>query len=188
VKGDPVNVLVLILVGSFAIDRIVAGLLFLLSFNKAWNRRFPEPLSVQDGPKRIHAEKKQKLVYVSLAAVLAIVLLAGFGNIRVLAALGVQPRQESAAPANPASGPAVAPAGQPPAPVQPPQGTPFYLLLDIFLTGLVLVGGADRISAILKEHGVAGGEKSGAKPVEITGKLILQDEAGTRTLTGSIGA
>ena len=181
-KSDPVNVLVLILVASFAIDRIVSGLLFLMSFNKAWTRRFPDPALIEEGVKRTRAENKQKLIYFTLAGVLGIGLLSGFGNIRILAALGVQPKPETVvvAPGTSIAPPATQPAPSSPA-AQPSQGSSAFALLDIFLTGLILMGGADRISAIMKEHGAPGGERS-ARPIEITGKLVLEDVAGKKEL------
>jgi hypothetical protein len=168
-KGDPVNVLVLILVASFAIDRIVTGILFLLSFSSAWTRRFPEAALLDEGAARKQAEKKQKLIYFVLAGVLGIVMLAGFGNIRLLDALGVQPPKPA------------------PDPDSPGFATSLFQWLDKILTGLILMGGAERISKVLKEHGLPGAEKPASRPIEITGKLILEDEAGKKIVAGSVG-
>ena len=40
---DGVTVLAVILIASFAIDRIVTGTLIVLSFIPIWNRWFPDP-------------------------------------------------------------------------------------------------------------------------------------------------
>src|SRR5260221_2008212 len=61
------TVITLILVLSFAIDRIVAASLFLLSFSAAWNRRFPEPTLMESPGELFDAEKRRKLIYFLLA-------------------------------------------------------------------------------------------------------------------------
>jgi hypothetical protein len=56
------NVIVLILVVSFALDRIVTCLLFLLSFDSRKNpfsRFFPDPIAIEDMAQRAHAEKNR---------------------------------------------------------------------------------------------------------------------------------
>jgi TctA family transporter len=130
---DGISAIALILVGSFAIDRIVTALLFLLSF-------------VRLAPDRAADERKYKLMYYCLAGVLGIVVLAYYGQVRVLTALGIQ--------------------------IEP--------LIDTLLTGIVLVGGADRIAEFLKAPGAA--PKQEAQPIEITGKLILEESAAQKVL------
>lgn len=49
--------------------------------------------------------------------------------------------------------------------------------LDTLVTGLALVAGADRVGAILKMPGAPGVERRSPEPIEITGKLILEDRA-----------
>jgi hypothetical protein len=44
-KIDGVSAVALVLIVSFAVDRIVTAILFLLSYNAQWNRRFPIPAS-----------------------------------------------------------------------------------------------------------------------------------------------
>jgi hypothetical protein len=48
-------------------------------------------------------------------------------------------------------------------------------LLDTFLTGIVLVGGSDRIAALLKLPGAPDAERAAPPPIQITGKLTLED-------------
>lgn len=139
-----VNIIILVFIVSFAIDRIVHGVLFALSLIGPWRRRFPEPHTVGEFAERAAAERRQKLVYVVLAAILAIGVLAYFGNIRILQGLNVL--------------------------VDP--------VLDIFVTGLVLIGGSDFVGRLLEMSGAYGGERSAAgRPIEITGTLTLQDNA-----------
>jgi TctA family transporter len=126
---DGISAIALILVVSFAIDRIVTALLFLLSF-------------VRLAPDRAADERKYKLMYYCLAGVLGIVVLAYYGQVRVLTALGIQ--------------------------IEP--------LIDTLLTGIVLVGGADRIAEFLKAPGAAP-QKQEAQPIEITGKLYFQGDS-----------
>jgi len=137
-----VNAIALVLVASFAIDRVVNGVLFLVSYSEFWRRKFPDPALV-DADRRVAAQKKQKLIYFVFAGLLGTVLLAYFGQVRVLSSLGV--------PANP--------------------------YLDVFITGLILMGGADRVAELLKATGAggAGAERSPSSgPIEIKGTLTLE--------------
>lgn len=88
---DGINAIAVIAIASFAIDRVVSGLLFLLSFNKQWVIMFPDPELVTGTPEAIkRAQKKQKLLYFTVAGVLAIVVLSYFGNVRILHYLGFE--------------------------------------------------------------------------------------------------
>ena len=80
---DGVSAIAVILIASFAIDRIVTGILFMLSFFKPWTRHFPDPKSITNLTERIAAEKKQKFIYFALAGILSIGVLAGYGGIRI---------------------------------------------------------------------------------------------------------
>src|SRR5260370_13825961 len=81
------TVITLILVLSFAIDRIVAASLFLFSFNDRWNRRFPEPTLLETATERFNAEKRRKLIYFLFASTLAVGILIFADHVRVLTAL-----------------------------------------------------------------------------------------------------
>ena len=143
---DGITAIAAILIASFAIDRLVTGTLFVLSFSKAFNRLFPDPALAQDAPTHSAAEKKRTLLYFILAGLVALGIVVGYGNVSILAAVGfstINPK------------------------------------LDRILTGLVLIGGAERIADILK-WGVGGGVQRASResqPLEITGKLIRK--AGT---------
>jgi hypothetical protein len=141
-KLDGVTAIALILIASFAIDRIVTATMFVLSF------AFPalDPGSIEGPGARASAEKLYKLVYVTIAGVLALVVVAHYGGVRILSALGM------------ASDP----------------------MLDTILTGIVLVGGSDRIAGLLKLPGAPDAERAAPPPIQITGRLTLEDGAAAK--------
>jgi hypothetical protein len=143
---DGITVIAVVLVASFAIDRIVTGALFLLSFSDRWTRRFPDPDAVTEPVERVKARNRQKLLYFCFAAVLALPVLAGYGRVRILAALGF----------------------------------PTNAVFDVILTGLLLVGGSDRVADILKLPGARGADKSEPKPITIQGTLVVEDKGTSR--------
>jgi len=142
---DGITVIAIVLMASFAIDRIVTGALFLLSFSDRWTRRFPDPDAVSDPAERVRARNRQKLLYFCFAALLALPVLAGYGRVRILAALGF----------------------------------PTNAVFDVILTGLILVGGSDRVADILKLPGARGGEKAEPKPITIQGTLVVEERPRT---------
>jgi hypothetical protein len=139
---DGVTAIALILIASFAIERIVTAAMFLLSFLSP----SLEPSLIEAPGARAVAERRYKLAYVTLAGLLAILVLAYYGGVRVFAAMGV--------------------------PTDP--------LLDTLFTGIILVGGADRVAAVLKVTGEAPSQKPAPQPIQITGKLTLEDGQGGR--------
>lgn len=139
-RMDGVTLVSVILIASFGIERIVNGLLFLLSFVKPWARRFPDPALIEGVIEKAKARKKGKLVYFALAGILGIVVMAYLGNIRLLHAVGIETKAA----------------------------------FDVILTGLILVGGSDRIGELLKMPGAPGVAKPEPSPLEITGTLTLE--------------
>ena len=159
-KIDGVSAIAVVLILSFAINRIVTGLMFVLSFLKPWSRLVPDPTLLEDGQQRAKAERKRRLAYYVLATVLAIGVFAGYGTVRILSVSGF---------------PSINP------------------VLDIVLTGLILVAASERIAQMLTARTAAGGEMSavetGSKPVEITGTLTLVEPADRgRAATAVAGA
>jgi hypothetical protein len=145
---DGVSAIAIIMISSFAIERIVTGLLFLLSFFKPWTRAFPNPMIVSEIAERSSAEKKQRLIFFVFACLLGIPVLAGYGQVRILrAVLGNEN---------------------------------INYILDTIVTGLTLAAGSDRIADLLKMHGAPGREKPETRPIEVIGKLILEEEAGKK--------
>lgn len=142
-KLDGVTAIALILIASFAIDRIVTAAMFLLSFVSP----SLDPTGIENPSARAKAEKQYRLLYVVVAGVLAIVVVAHYGGVRILSALGMT--------------------------TEP--------LVDTVLTGIVLVGGSDRIAALLKFPGVTGAERPAPPPIQITGRVTLEDGTTART-------
>ncbi len=173
---DGVTAIAVIVIASFAIDRIATGSLFLLSFIKPWTRFFPDPATIKDDGGRSKtkaalilpagvqattvrkrdidrptAEKRLKLAYHVLASILGIGVLAGLGKIWIFTAVGF----------------------------------PVPGILDAIVTGLILVAGADRLAAIIKMPGAPGVEKSEPRPIEITGRLILEGETSDKVASAT---
>ena len=58
---DGVSAIAVILIASFAVDRIVKGVTFGLSFVRPWVRWFPDPNAVDEPAERAIAARNQKL-------------------------------------------------------------------------------------------------------------------------------
>jgi hypothetical protein len=84
---DGFSALALVIVVAFAIDRLVRGLLFALSYWPLWARMFPDP-ALDGAPDSAPAERNRKLIYFALAGSLAVIALAWVGGVRILTALG----------------------------------------------------------------------------------------------------
>ena len=138
-SADGVTAIAMIVIISFAIDRIVTATLFVLSLVAP---SF-DPDTVDVPTRRKRAERIQRLLYVVLAGLLGIFVVARYGNVRILSALGIETDS----------------------------------MLDIILTGIILVGGSDRIAAVLKAPGAQGMEKPSPQPIQITGTLTLEEGA-----------
>ncbi len=178
---DGVSVVALIAIVAFAIDRAVAALMFGLSFvgiatdletsrtstNGVGQRRntssciSSSPVLTLDspqGPRRLRrrAEKKHKLLYFFFAGILAILVLLAQGDLRILAALGVGLGAPTTAALS-------------------------FLnaeLLDTVVTGIALIGGAERIAETSIQN-MAGKpeevEKEAPPPIEVTGRLTVEE-------------
>jgi hypothetical protein len=137
---DGVSTIVLVTIAAFAIERVTKGALFLLTYT----RTVPDPELIEGTTARAKAIKRWKLLYFVVAGVLSFAVLAGFGRIRLLMALGVQGND----------------------------------VLDLLVTGVILLGGSDRISSVLSEAGKRGvAEERSPQSVELIGRLILEDQA-----------
>lgn len=139
-KIDGVTAVALVLIASFAIDRIVTAVLFLATLARILH----EP-----PPGDARAQQMHKLVYFVLAGILGVVVLAFFGHVRILQAIGLQDVNAA---------------------------------VDVIVTGLLLMGGAERLSGLI-QTGAA--EKSEPKPVPVvvTGTLTIEDGAGKLSAT-----
>jgi hypothetical protein len=79
----------MVLLGAFAIDRIVTALLFLLDFIPSWRRIFPDPALAADVSSRSAAEKRLKLVYFAFAIPIGVLLIRSYPKALLLTALGI---------------------------------------------------------------------------------------------------
>jgi hypothetical protein len=183
------TVITLILVLSFAIDRVVAGLMFLLSFSNAWSRKYPEPTLLESSLDRFNAERRRKLVYFVFASILAFGVLIFADQVRVLSALGFRStRPADKALASPTPSRAAGSTTSTPAPTPMPttdlldaprETSRTFAILDFLISGLILIGGADRIEHLLRSPGGGGGRgRDESKPLEIKGKITVEDESG----------
>ena len=147
---DPIRAIALILIGSFAIDRLVKGLFFLLSYSEDL-RESLDPEAVTDPVEKAAAMRNYRLLYAVFGGYLGTVVMAGYMHIRLFA-------------------------------VTAESGTEFigqYPILDILLTGLVLLGGAEQLAKALGMlGGSAGAVRDQERPVEITGRLVLEQPPG----------
>lgn len=84
---DGVSAIALVLFASFAVDRIVTGTIVLLSFLPIWRRTFPDPETLSDPGDHTRAKRRRQVAYFVFAAILAIGVLAGFGQVRLLSAM-----------------------------------------------------------------------------------------------------
>lgn len=148
-KLDGVTAIALILIVSFAIDRLVTGILFVLTFSGVVR----DPAA--DDASRPASERRYKVWYYTLAGLFAIVAMAYMGRIQLLKALlpGVEDTSNA-----------------------------FFSVLDVVVTGLVLMGGAERLSAFLKTSPTQT-THSPASPIEVRGKLILEEGGPSKTAT-----
>jgi hypothetical protein len=120
--ADGLNVIAMVLIASFAIDRIVAAILFPFSFLPS----FPQ-----------ESEKRYKLLYFFVATILAVIVLRWFDSLRVLNTLGLEAHPR----------------------------------LDFLVTGIILIGGADKIAGALKPSGA--GQPEHKQQVEVSGTVYL---------------
>jgi len=133
-----ISVIAFVLLLSFAIDRVVNGILFALSYSKYWRRLCPDPIRVPEGTERALAERAQKIAFFGFASVLSGIVLWMVGS-GILHQVGF------------AEGP-----------------------LDIFMTGLILIGGAERVSEFSKSLSTTP-SAAHESPVEIKGTLMLEE-------------
>jgi hypothetical protein len=105
------------------------------------------------------AERRSKLLYYLLSSALVALFLWSYPEVGILSTLGFVPAASASE-------------------------TPVRGLMDTFLTFIVLVGGADRISAFMKP-GKETPEKARPEPLEVTGRLILEEPDKKKAASGS---
>jgi hypothetical protein len=146
VATDGINLLTILLIASFAIERLSAGILFLLQLFHL----IADPNLVEDAAQRAQVKRRYILCHFVVSGILVIFVLLYMGDFRFLDALGLGNRTDLS-------------------------HVPVFL--DHLLLAVVLVGGAEQMSAFLKMVGAPGGgaDGRGAQPVEVKGKLILEE-------------
>lgn len=146
---EPVSIVIKILIASFAIDRTVTVCLFLLAF--FWQSL--DPASV-DADERYDAERSYKLVYYTLATIVAIaVYMFVFKTGGVFAGLGYKP----------------------------------HPILDAVLTTLVLVGGSERLAALMSIPGADKASDSPPPPVQLAGHVMLVPDSAVKEKKAAAG-
>lgn len=134
-----VSVIAFVVLLSFAIDRVVAGILFVFSWSSQWRRLCPDPAEVDDPHEKAAAVRAQKTAYFIIAGLFSVVLLRLVDG-GVFSQMGLKP------------GP-----------------------MDLFLSALVLVGGAERVSAFSSAMHPATPAVASEPPLKITGTLTLEE-------------
>ena len=143
---DGINLLTILLIAAFAIERVSAGIFFLLQLFHL----IGDPDLVEDTAQRAHVKRRYTLYHFVVSGILVVFVLLYMGDFRFLDALGLGNRADlSRVP----------------------------LFVDRLLLAVVLVGGAEQMSAFLKMVGAPGGSirEAGAQPVEVSGKLIVEE-------------
>ncbi len=135
---DPATLGALLIVASFAIDRIVSGFLFLLTYFQILR----DPAAITESSAQRRVEQRQKFLYYFFAAVLAAIVVANYDVARIMRALGFQP---------------------------------YNLFLDCLVTVIVLLGGADRVAALLESKPAQPPHEGAPQPIEITGRVTLEE-------------
>jgi hypothetical protein len=134
-----VSVIAFVLLLSFAIDRVVAGILFALSWSERWRNLCPDADELADPHEKAAAQQAQKTAYFVFAALFSVVLLRLVGS-GILAQMGFMPGN-----------------------------------LDLFLTALIVMGGAERVSAFSTSLQPSSEQVVSEPPLHITGTLTLEE-------------
>ncbi|MDH3660926.1 MAG: hypothetical protein OEU92_13035 [Alphaproteobacteria bacterium] len=146
-KVDAVNVVALVFFASFAIDRITRGLLFLLSLTASWRIFLPDPILEEDVEKKLYKEKKYRLVYFIIASLFSVGLLACYNYCYDFQKIGIMYALDM---------------------------NGHISILDILLTGVVLVAGSDFLGRLLEMSGAYDKREVRDQPIEVTGTLTLE--------------
>lgn len=145
------SVLVLILILSFAAERVAQAIMFLLRVLPWWNRNFPDPLFLEDRYRQRRARNRLTLANTVLVAVIAAVPIWMFSELHLLDALTGQDTNR---------------------------------FIDMAVTLVVVIGGSDIVGRLLNVSGIgevspvtgAGGAPGKNDPIEINGRLVLEND------------
>src|SRR5438105_3757337 len=123
---DAPGTAMLVVISSFAVDRIVSLVLFGVSVPKSWRKTFPDPELMEEGAKKRAAMRTRRMWYFCFAAILTIPIVIG-AKIRIFKLLGIIGAEDD----------------------------PAVIVADILVTTLVFVAGADRLADLIKKHAPA---------------------------------
>lgn len=146
-----VNVVVLILFISFAIDRITTGLMFVLSLMPFWHKYFHESTPEANAKNGTDSEKLYRVFYFIIATFLAIIAIMYFNmsvireddsstHIGVLFALGMKD---------------------------------ISLTVDTVVTALVLVASSDFLGRLIEKSGAYDKTELQGQTIQVKGELTL---------------
>ena len=88
--ADGINLLTILLIAAFAIERVSAGILFLLQLFHL----IGDPDSVEDAAQRAHTKRKYTFYHFAVSSILVIFVLLYVGDFRFLDALGLGNRAD----------------------------------------------------------------------------------------------
>ncbi len=146
------NAITIILVAAFAIERIVAGVFFLLSYSAGLRPLLCGETSHHEAAHE-RAVKTRKLIQALLSGYLGIIVIAGILKIHLFQMMHFHLAGD-----------------------QEPNA-----FLDMLITGMIVAGGAGPIAEGLKAFSDSIAEKETDRPVELTGKLILEQGSSSAT-------
>lgn len=86
---NALSVTAMLVLAAFVVERVTAGVLFLLSFSETWKQHFPNPAAIANEKQSFDATRKNKLAYFVVAGSLVLVVVVLGPEIRVLHALDV---------------------------------------------------------------------------------------------------
>jgi hypothetical protein len=136
-----VSVVAVVLLLSFGIDRLVTGILFVLSWSARSRALCPDPAEAADAHEKAAAERRQKTAYFVFAGGFSVVLLLMVDK-GVFTDMGFVQQKKP---------------------------------LDILLTALILMGGAERVQAFSAMLHPSADAAASEPPLHITGTLTLEE-------------
>src|ERR1700746_732527 len=142
---DGINLLTILLIAAFAIERLSAGILFLLQLFHL----IADPDLVEDAAQRAEVKRRYTLFHFVVSAVLVIFLLVYMGDFRFLDALGLGNRTDLS---------------------HVPLFLDHFLLALVLVGGAEQMSSFLKMVGALR----GGGDAKAAQPIEVKGKLILE--------------
>lgn len=141
------SALVLILVLSFAADRLAKAILFLLALLPMWSKRFPDPRLIRERERQVHVKNRLLLIYSVLVATIAGTAIWMFPELRIIEMLS-GPRTHAA--------------------------IDIVVTVIVVMGGSDLVGRLVQVSGI-GEVTTTSSPSGRNEPIEINGRLVLEN-------------